>query len=181
MAWHVALYAFGIFEKPAEDPANDGFHMLDDRILALVDRAPGLVGRSGYDTGGTPASWGTQVFPRFYEEKGDGWSPSTLSLWVDMESAMAFSYFGLHAVALKRGKDWMMRPQWPPYVLWWPPEDHRPDWQEAVERHQGLHDHGPTARAFDFKNAFDPDGNPITVDHEKIKVIAGLTKAPVPD
>lgn len=181
MTRYVALYTFGIFEKPAEDPANRDFHLLDDQILALVDSAPGLIGRSGYDIDGNPKSWGTQVFPRFYEEKGDGWSPSTLSLWIDMESAMAFSYFGLHAVALKRGKDWMIRPQWPPYVLWWPYEDHRPDWQEAVERHEFLHDHGPTANAFDFKNAFDTDGNPITVDAQKVKAIAGRKKACVTD
>ena len=31
---------------------------------------------------------------------GDGWTPATLSLWRDLESAMAFSYAGLHAEAV---------------------------------------------------------------------------------
>ncbi|MEP3276342.1 MAG: DUF3291 domain-containing protein [Stappiaceae bacterium] len=169
---HVALYTFGIFMRPSEDQANDDFHSLNDQILPLVDKAPGMVARSGYDFEPGPDSWGTQIFPKFYKEKGDGWSPSTLSLWVDMESAMAFSYFGLHALALKRGKEWMERPKWPPYILWWPAEGHRPDWTDAVARHQHMHDHGPSPRAFDFKNAFDLTGEPVDVDHGKVKAIA---------
>lgn len=155
MSQRLALYTFGLFIKPAEHSDNDGFHELNDPILDLVDRAAGMVARSGYDNEPGPESWGKQVFPKFYVEQGDGWAPSTLSHWVDMESAMAFSYFGLHAQALKRGGEWFLKPQWPPYAAWWSDEDRIPDWQEAVERHQFLHDNGPTPTAFTFKNAFD--------------------------
>jgi hypothetical protein len=77
----LALFTFGVFAKPADDPANDGFHVRNDPILAAVPLAKGYIGHSGYpDEPGTDM-WGEYVFPAFYEERGDGWTPQTLSLW----------------------------------------------------------------------------------------------------
>ena len=168
----LALYTFGIFAQPAQHPTNDSFQFLNDLVLTQIDRAIGLVGRSGYDSEEGTVPWGKQVYPKFYEEKGDGWCPSTLSLWVDLESAMAASYFGLHATALKRGREWFVKPQWPPYVTWWVGQDVVPDWAEAVQRHEYLHVHGVTPHAFTFKNAFDPLGHFISVNAAKMKDIA---------
>jgi Domain of unknown function (DUF3291) len=168
----LALYTFGIFAKPSAHKANDQFHFLNDLILPQVDRAVGLIERSGYDSEPGPKSWGTQVFPKFYIDDGDGWSPSTLSLWTDPESAMAFSYFGLHAEALKQGRDWFVKPAWPPYAAWWVEQAATPTWTEAVNRHQHLHDHGPMPQAFTFKQAFDTKGNVLNIDNSKMKSIA---------
>ena len=49
-----------------------------------------------------------QVYPRFYVENGDGRWSSTLSLWVDIESLMAFTYSGIHAEALRHASDWFV-------------------------------------------------------------------------
>ena len=164
----LALYTFGVFIKPAQHSDNNGFHELNDRIFPLVDNAAGFVRRSGYHDEPGPVSWGEQVFPRFYDEKGDGWSPSTLSLWRDIEAAMAFSYFGLHAVALNRGHGWFVKPYWPPYAVWWVGCDHSPSWAEAVQRHEELHKTGPTASAFNFKKPFNANGAPISADRSRI-------------
>ena len=76
----VALYTFGQFILPSEHPDNRGFHDRNDANLAAVDRAEGLIGRSGYEGDLGPESWGPQVFPRFWQDPfGDGWAPSTLS------------------------------------------------------------------------------------------------------
>jgi len=170
---HLALYTFGLFKERADHPANDGFYVLNDPIMALVDKAPGLIARSGYDGDPGPPSWGEEVYPAFYEERGDGWSPATLSLWEDLESAMAFSYFGLHARALRHGREWFQKPQWPPYALWWCEDGHRPTWREAVDRHALLHAQGPTVDAFTFKAPFDVRGLETAVDHDRVKQIAG--------
>jgi len=77
----LALFTFGIFREPAEHPVNDGFHTRNDSILAAVEHSDGFVARSGYDGEPGPASWCVQVYPDFYIERGDGWSPETLSLW----------------------------------------------------------------------------------------------------
>jgi hypothetical protein len=168
-AARIALYTFGQFSKPSADPANGGFHRRNDPILAMVDKAPGLIARSGYDSDPGPPSWGTQVFPRFWIDNGDGFAPSTLSVWRDMESAFAFSYFGLHAEALKHGREWFQKPQWPPYVLWWVKTAFRPDWSQAIIRHEYLHDNGPTPQAFTFKQAFNASGSPLKLDKSKVE------------
>lgn len=168
---HLALYNFGLFKKPETDAGNDGFHLRNGPILRLVDSSPGLIARSGYDSEPGPASWGIQVFPRFYVEQGDGWSPSTLSVWSDLESVFAFSYFGLHAEALAHGREWFQKPQWPTYVLWWVKSEEKIIWADAVKRHEHLHDHAPSPYAFNFKNAYDASGNRCAVDHVKVKEI----------
>ena len=155
---HLALYTFGQFIKPSDDTVNDGFHALNDPVLALVDRADGLIARSGYASDPGPASWGEEVYPTFYEDQGDGWAPATLSLWSDLESAFSFTYFGLHAEAMARGREWFLQPTWPPLVMWWHNAEVRPTWAEGVSRHKALHEQGPTPNAFTFKVPFDPLG-----------------------
>jgi len=176
----LALYTFGIFAKPAEDPANDGFRDRNDPIFAVVDATLGLIARSGYDADPAPLSWGEQVQPRFFtDEHGDVWSPATLSLWQDLEAVFAFTYFGLHAEAMSRGRDWFREPAWPPLVLWWQAEEGYPQWAEGVRRHHLLHDHGPTPEAFTFAQAFDPSGARVRIDRARVKALASR-RAPQP-
>lgn len=165
----LALYTFGIFRHPADDPSNQGFHDRNDLNFQVVEQSDGFIARSGYLDEPGPSSWGEQVFPRFYIERGDGWSPSTLSLWEDLASAVAFSYSGVHAEALKHGREWFLKPAWPPYVLWWVDASHRPTWQEAVVRHEFLHDRGACPFAFDFKNPFDEEGNQTSIDRNAVR------------
>lgn len=171
MKHQLVLFTFGIFRAPSDDPANDGFHERNDPILELVDTAPGFVARSGYDDEPGPQSWGEQVYPRFYEEKGDGWCPETLSVWQDLESPMAFSYFGLHAEALTHGREWFRKPQWPPLALWWTEAGAYPTWSEAIIRHEHLHDHGPTTFAFNFKQPFGAAGGSQRINRDRVKAI----------
>lgn len=168
----LALYTFGMFIKPSEHPANEGFHRRNDPILEAVEKADGFLARSGYEGDPGPSSWGEQIYPRFYEERGDGWSPATLSLWRDLESPMAFSYFGLHAEALAHGRKWFSSGDWPPLVMWWVEDHHVPDWAEAVDRHETLHDYGATARGFTFRKPFDKTGEETVVDSKRVKLLA---------
>ena len=165
----VALFTFGIFRAPADHPVNQGFHDRNDAVLAAADRSAGFIARSGYDGDPGPESWGAQVFPRFYDERGDGWTPATLSLWEDLESAFAFAYAGLHAEALRHGREWFRDGHWPPYALWWVAAGARPDWAEAAVRHERLHDEGPGPEAFDFRHPFTGDGRPTAIDRALVK------------
>lgn len=176
----VALYTFGMFLKPADDPANRDFHALNDPILAAVDAAPGLVARSGYLSDGEGRSWGPEVYPRFHRDNGDGWAPATLSLWADLGSIFAFTYTGLHATAYRRGREWFQKPAWPPLVLWWHDDPTPPTWAEGVRRHEHLHDHGPTARAFTFKSPFDQNGAAIPLDKTRRQAMRARHVTPPP-
>ena len=164
----IALYTFGQFIKRADDPANQGFHDLNDPVFATVDKAPGLIARSGYTSDEGPNSWGEEVYPEFYTERGDGWSPATLSLWQDLESPFAFTYFGLHATALRHGRDWFEPPRWPPLTLWWHQGAGPPTWAEGVGRQKHLHEHGATASAFTFKQPYDAVGQATRLDKAQI-------------
>ena len=54
------------------------------------------------------------------------------------------------------------------YVAWWVPDDHTPDYKEAMDRLERLHDEGPSPDAFDFKRPFDADGRPIALERTQV-------------
>lgn len=166
---HLAIYNFGMFAARSADPANDGFHARNDMNFAAAEASVGFVARSGHEGEPGPESWGVQVYPRFFRDNGDGWSPSTLSLWEDIPSLMAFCYAGIHAEAMRHARAWFIEPSWPPYVLWWVESGGTPTWPQGVGRLEHLHDHGPSAFAFTFKSPFDPDDRPAQVDREAVK------------
>jgi len=174
----LAAYTFNQFLDRYESPRVQGFRDAEPGAFAAMDRAEGLIGRSGYDGEAGPASWGTQVFPKYWVDNGDGFAPSTLSVWRLIEALMAATYHGAHGNAFRKGADWHVRPTpFPAYVVWWVPEDHRPDWAEAVERLEHLGDQGPTPGAFTFKTAFSPEGAPYRPDTGEIKRLAAANAA----
>ncbi|WP_417685639.1 DUF3291 domain-containing protein [Roseibium sp.] len=170
----LAAYTFGQFLNRAESPAIQSFFDIEPSVAAHLEASPGFIARSGYDSDPGPETWGKQVFPRFWTDNGDGFAPSTLSLWQDMESLAAATYHGPHGAAYKRGREWNIPAiDWPGYVIWWVPSSHKPNWAEAVERLEHLFDHGATPHAFTFKTAFDPDGIAAKLNSARVKSIAG--------
>lgn len=169
----LAVYTFAQFRTRADDPSNDDFFEHEPSIWAAMERAEGFIARSGYEDEPGPDSWGEQVFPKYWQDNGDGWAPSTISLWHDLESALAAIYRGPHADILRLGHLFVKEAiDYPPYVLWWVENGHQPDWDEAVERLELLGDNGPSAAAFTFKSAFDADGRTVSVDGGRSRDIA---------
>jgi len=166
----LAIYNFNNFRLPSEHPANDGFHARNDLNFTAAEMCDGFLARSGYEGDPGPESWGEQVFPRFYIDNGGGTAPSTLSLWQDLPSLFAFVYADIHLEAMKNARLWFDRHAWPPYVLWWVDDGHRPHWAEGVERLEYLHDHGNSSYAFDFRQPFDENGNPTRIDKAAVKL-----------
>jgi len=169
----LALYTFGQFRMRADHPDVEPFHEAEPGVWAAMERAEGFIAHSGYEDEPGPDSWGEQVFPKYWQDNGDGWAPSTISLWQDLETALAAVYRGIHADILRQGERFMRDdPDYPGYVLWWVAEDHRPDWTEAVGRLERLGDEGPSPDAFTFKAAFDPAGQPLSADGAAARRIA---------
>ncbi|GAB5460715.1 DUF3291 domain-containing protein [Hoeflea alexandrii] len=167
----LGMYNFGLHVAPYDAPEVQGFLRREPLNFAAAERASGFVARSGYEGEPGPKSWGIQVFPRFIEGSGHDSGPSSLSVWADIESLMAFSYAGVHAEALKNARNWNTRNDWPPLVLWWLEAGRRPDWEQAAERLEWLHDHGAGPRAFTFKQAYGPDGAPLEIDRDRVKAL----------
>lgn len=170
---YLALYTFGQFIAPYQDPQIKGFRAAEPAVFEAIEKAKGFIARSGYDDEIDPRSWGPQVFPRYWQDNGDGFAPSTLSLWTSIEAAVAACYHGLHGQAFKRGHEWNRKPDgWPNYVAWWVECGNRPDWAEAVRRLEHLGDHAPSPVAFTFKKAFGRAGQATTIDASEVKRLA---------
>jgi hypothetical protein len=108
--------------------------------------------------------WGVREAPRFFKKDVDPpfSDATTLSVWRDLESARRFAYASVHLEALQKRKEWFRPPEWPTYVAWWIEDDETPTWGDAFARLEYIHDHGPSPYAFNFKQAFDGDGNLLT-------------------
>jgi hypothetical protein len=97
---------------------------------------------------------------------------STLSLWADVESVAAFSYYGTHGEALTKRREWFGKSDLPVYVAWWVDADHAISWAEGCERLDRLHRDGPTALAFNFAKPFGCEGKACVLDREVVKAKA---------
>ncbi|WEZ82082.1 DUF3291 domain-containing protein [Rhizobium sp. 32-5/1] len=169
---HLAIYNFGLFVAPYDDPAVEGFRLREPFNFDAAARSEGFVGRSGYQGEPGPRCWGEQVFPRFIHGSGFETAPSSLSLWADIESLMAFTYSGVHADALKHARNWNVQRQWPALVLWWVEAGRRPVWADGVSRLERLHDHGSGPNGFTFKEPFTASGEACVIDRARVRQIA---------
>lgn len=131
------------FRLPQADPVNADFVNNLDRINGLAESHSGFVWRL-IDTTGSE-----DVF-------GDPNVIVNLSVWQDAESLRDFAYKNAeHTALLKRRKEWFDETAFY-LVLWWVPEGHTPDMQEAHQRLQQLTSEGPSSNAFTFRTLFDP-------------------------
>jgi hypothetical protein len=156
------MYNFGLHVAAADAPEVQGFVRREPLNFAAAEKAQGFVGRSGYRGTPGPRSWGVMAYPRFLKGSGFDSGPSSLSLWHDIESLMAFAYAGVHAEAIE--KCTQLEPErndWPPLVLWWVEAGRRPDWQAGSRQgSNGCMIMVPGPGAFTFKEAYRPDGEP---------------------
>ena len=171
----VAFTTFAILRAPPGDAQVQGFF---DRLpdnFGAADRFEGFVARSIRDPVTLEHSWGKMVRPRFFDPASHDGTVATLSLWRSIESVYAFAYSGVHGEALRHRLEWFVRPEWPSYAAWWVADDHVPDWHEASERLEHLHDHGPSPQAFDFRHAFGPDAGSIEVRRDVVRDLVART------
>jgi len=158
----LAFVNIGILHKPYGDPQVRGFEERIDSVFEVAEGSHGFVALLG-SAPNVPAVFRTPEFA--------GRVAHALSVWQDLESVMAYSYGGLHAEALAKRKDWFLHGPWPGYVAWWVIDDQPVTWEEAHLRYELLHHRGSTPEAFNFKQAFAPDGAPYTIDRDAVKKI----------
>ena len=163
----IAFFTFGVLRHPEGHPHNQDFVDRTDPTFEIAEASEGFVDRSVFDEETELESWGDCVPPRF-TSNDEPWQ-YTLSRWDDLESIFAFGYSGFHSENLRRRQKWMVDPQWPSYVAWWVSDDHTPDWHEANDRLEHLHDQGPSPYAFSFKRPFNAHGGSIELDRNLVQ------------
>lgn len=161
----------GQLHEPFHHPASKGFVDRAPGVYEAAGNSPGFISRSFRNFETLSHSWGPVNHPKCFGGETDSHRlPSTLSIWEDLESVAAFAYSGVHGEALSKRKEWFASTGKPTYVAFWVGDDvESVDWQEAADRLDYLHEHGSTAHAFNFKQPFDADGNPMTLDRDKMR------------
>ena len=116
-------------------------------VNAVADGSPGFVWRLQTPDGDATA---LRIF-------GNSRLLINMSVWDSIESLRDFvQRSDAHRTVLKRRKEWF-RPMAEAYMaLWWVPAGHRPTIEEAEARLTHIREHGPTAIAFTFRDAFPP-------------------------
>ena len=178
----LVLYTFGILKQPRDHEEIKGFHDRNPFVYTSAENSEGFVDRSGNswkrNHSERDRDWGTrEVSPRFLTNGEHRDAPATLSLWEDVESVYAFTYYGFHSEVLSKREDWFVKGDWPPFVAWWIPDDETPTRAEGAKRLEHLHDNGPTAHAFDFKAPFDADGRLLRMNRNKIQERAEIVRS----
>ena len=165
----LAFMTMGLLHEPWGSPRVEGFQQ---RIPATFARAATSDGNLAIieDDGNLAAAWA--AVGMFDASEDQPRRAETLSVWADLESVFAFAYHGVHAEAIGHRKDWFEHGPWPAYVAWWVPDGHRPTWAEACGRYARLHREGPSPAAFDFKQSFGPDGQPVKIDRAVVRAKA---------
>lgn len=153
MQYHLAQINIAKFRVPMEDPVNRDFVANLQHVNAIAEQQPGFVWRLIGDGGDA-----TDI--QAYDDPD---IIVNMSLWTDIESLAAFVYRNpAHLEIMRRRREWFERLEIH-QALWWVPAGHRPDAAEGRWRLEHLERHGPTARAFTFRQ---PYGVPAGADED---------------
>jgi hypothetical protein len=144
--YHIAQYNIARMIAPLEDPRIADFVAALDPINRLGDESPGFVWRHQ-----TPEGNSTSVRVR-----GDPYILINFSVWESIDALFQYTYRTAHADVFRRRREWFEEHADAYHVLWWIPAGHEPSVEEGEARLDHLIAHGPTPRAFGFKNRFPP-------------------------
>ena len=142
---HLAQVNVARLLAPIESPEIAGFVAALDPVNARADRAAGFVWRLQTEAGNATA---VHAFD-------DPLVIVNLSVWESLEALEAFAYGDQgHRAVLRRRREWFERHLESHTALWWIPAGTTPTVTEAVDRLEHLRAHGPTRRAFTFRDRF---------------------------
>ena len=148
--WHIAQVNIALPREPLDSPALAEFVASLESVNALADAAPGFVWRLADETGDA-----TSI--RAFEDER---LIINMSVWASIEALWEFVYSGRHLEVMRRRREWMTRIAETYLALWWLPTGELPTIAEARRRLDHLRAHGPTRRAFTFKQRFAAPGSP---------------------
>lgn len=143
---HLAQYNVARLVAPLDDPLIADFVADLERINTLGDRSPGFVWRLQGDDG---TSTGVRV-------GDDERIIVNFTVWESIEAVFEYAYHSDHVEAFRRRREWFDAPDVAHLVLWWIPAGTIPTVAEAEARLAHLRAHGPTPKAFTFKQRFAP-------------------------
>ena len=146
MPSQLAQLNIGRLLHPVDDPRIKEFVDGLDHINALAEQWPGFVWRLQTEAGNA-----TGVHHPLSQ---DPFILVNMSVWESPEDLKEFVYRSGHLDYYLKRADWFEKPAQAHYVLWWVPQGHIPDLDEARERLKHYRAHGATPHAFWFGKLF---------------------------
>ena len=129
---------------PMDSPIMADFVANLDRVNALAEQSPGYVWRLKTDEGNA-----TSVSSPLGDDV-----IVNMSVWEDVAALNHYVYKSAHVEIMKRRKEWFETIREAYVVLWWVARGQYPTVLDAVARLEHLRAHGPSERAFTFRQAF---------------------------
>ncbi len=148
--WHLAEFNIGELKYDWDDPRVADFRDNLDRVFALAERSPGYVWHlkdAEMEAAQLDADGPLGGNPRI---------ASTLSVWRDLASLEQFVWHTVHKRFYDRRAEWYgSQRDWggQRLVMWWVPEGHLPDIDEAVGKLRLLAATGDSDAAFGWAHA----------------------------
>jgi Domain of unknown function (DUF3291) len=127
-----------------DDPVMKEFVDNLDKVNTIAESSEGFVWRLKDENNNA-----TNFNPYNYEQV-----IINISVWESIEALENFMYKTLHSDFLKRRKDWFQKFGKAYFAMWWIPEGHYPNIQEAVDKLDYLQKNGASNLVFDFKNKY---------------------------
>ena len=151
-AFHLAQVNIATFKLPQDHAQNQPFVDALDEVNAIAEAQPGFIWRL---VGDGNDALDVQPFE-------NPLVAINLSVWTDLEALGAFVYRNpAHTSIMRRRRDWFERMS-VYQALWWVNAGELPGVADAQQRLAWLQAHGPSAKAFTFKQPFPPgDGTSI--------------------
>jgi hypothetical protein len=143
--YHLAQLNIGLLRAPLDSPQLAPFMAQLDPINALADAAPGFVWRLTAD--GANDATSVQAYD-------DDKIIINLSVWTGLEPLWDYVYRSAHLDVMRHRREFFHRMVEAYVVLWWVPAGELPSPAEAVRRLEHLRAHGPSPRAFTFKQPY---------------------------
>jgi hypothetical protein len=141
--YHLAQLNIAILKESLDSPALAEFVENLDRINAIAETSDGYVWR--LKTDGNNA---TSLRPL-----GENILVN-MSVWQDIESLNEYVYNSAHTDIMRKRRQWFERMSEMYVVLWWVPQGHYPQIDEALAKLEWLRLHGPSPEAFTFLAPF---------------------------
>ena len=146
MNYHLAELNIARMLYQMDDPRFSGFVNRLEEINTLAEQSKGFIWRLKTDEGDAMSI-------RAFE---DDMLIINMSVWESIEDLYQYTYYTAHAELFRQRQDWFEHLKEPMFAMWWVPEGHIPDLEEAKEKLELIRLKGPTAEAFHFKKRFDP-------------------------
>lgn len=119
------------------------------RLNRMAERMPGFVWRHLNDSRALDRLAKSRVLP-FQRTKR---FTTTLSVWRDIEALKTYAFSTVHNRFYAKRAEWFEPPTGPYMVMWFVPEGHMPEVDEAADRAELLLTHGDSPEAFGWRYA----------------------------